>query len=82
MKEIHGIFVTGLDFMPVSDSAKAVTGENDFTLLSVSADNTVRVHQEPSRSKYENFWMIIVKILSKKKIKTASPKGRFCLHSS
>ena len=51
VKEAHGIFVTGLDFMPQSETARAVTGNQDFTLLSISADNTVRVHQEPARSK-------------------------------
>ena len=50
MKEIHSIFVTGLDFMPISDNAKAISDNQDFTLLSISADNTVRVHQEPTRS--------------------------------
>lgn len=49
VKEVHSIFVTGLDFMPVSEGTQAVTGNQDFTLLSISADNTVRVHQEPTR---------------------------------
>ena len=52
VKEVHSIFVTGLDFMPMSDNAKAISDNQDFTLLSISADNTVRVHQEPTRSRW------------------------------
>jgi len=49
VKEAHGIFVTGLEFLPVSENAREVTGSQDFSLLSISADNTVRIHQEPTR---------------------------------
>jgi len=62
VKEAHSIFVTGLDFLPTSEGTKAVTGHQDFTMLSISADNTVRVHQEPTRSKtcrlLNNFLMV------------------------
>ncbi|KAK3089037.1 hypothetical protein FSP39_000316 [Pinctada imbricata] len=49
IKEIHSIFVTGLAFMPSSEAARSVTGNQDFTLMSISADNTIRVHQVAPR---------------------------------
>ncbi|KAJ8306061.1 hypothetical protein KUTeg_016606 [Tegillarca granosa] len=50
VKEAHSIFVTGIEFMPSSEGARAVTGEQDFTLLSISADNTIRLHQVAPRN--------------------------------
>ena len=52
VKEAHSIFVTGLAFMPSSQAALAVTGNQDFTLMSISVDNTIRVHQVAPRSKF------------------------------
>lgn len=49
IKEAHNIFVTGLTFMPSSEAAQAITGNQDFTLLSISADNTIRLHQVAPR---------------------------------
>ena len=51
VREAHNIFVTGLDFLPSSKAKEEVTGDKDFTLLSISADNTIRVHQVAKRSK-------------------------------
>ncbi|XP_060608572.1 prolactin regulatory element-binding protein-like [Ruditapes philippinarum] len=59
IKEAHSIFVTGLDFMPVSEGARAVSGNQDFTLLSISADNTVRVHQEPTRGSVNAIFVLL-----------------------
>ncbi|WAR24632.1 PREB-like protein [Mya arenaria] len=59
VKEAHSIFVTGLDFMPTSENAREVTGTQDFHLLSISADNTIRLHQEPTRASYSAFILII-----------------------
>ena len=52
VKEVHNIFVTGVDFLCGSAGARAVTGGQDFTMLSVSADNSVRIHQVPVRGDY------------------------------
>ncbi|XP_033737895.1 prolactin regulatory element-binding protein-like isoform X1 [Pecten maximus] len=51
-KEAHSIFVTGIEFMPSSEGAREVTGNQDFTLLSISADNTIRMHQVAARNSY------------------------------
>ncbi|CAH1772795.1 unnamed protein product [Owenia fusiformis] len=59
VKEAHGIFVTGLDFFPSSDSTRAIMGDHDVNLLSISADNQVKVHQEPTRASYSAFWVLL-----------------------
>ena len=47
----HGIFVTGVEFLPVSSSTRAVTGKHDFNLLSISPDYMVQIHQ-PSEGSF------------------------------
>ncbi|XP_052255731.1 prolactin regulatory element-binding protein-like isoform X1 [Dreissena polymorpha] len=59
VKEAHNIFVTGLSFLPVSESVAAVSDAQDFSLLSISADNTVRLHQEPTRASYSAVVLIV-----------------------
>lgn len=54
VKEAHSIFVTGLAFMPSSEAAQAITGSQDFTLLSISADNTIRLHQVAPRGQWNS----------------------------
>ena len=49
VKEVHSIFVTAVEFLPASEATRAIVGHQDFNLLSVSADNTVRLHQMPER---------------------------------
>ncbi|XP_046366308.2 prolactin regulatory element-binding protein-like [Haliotis rufescens] len=58
VKEAHSIFVTGVEFMPSSEGARAVTGGQDFTLLSISADNTIKIHQVAPRGSYSAAWLI------------------------
>ena len=55
MKEAHSIFVTGVEFMPSSEGSRAVTGGQDFTLLSISADNTIKIHQVAPRGSQTMF---------------------------
>ncbi|XP_005098336.1 prolactin regulatory element-binding protein [Aplysia californica] len=62
VKEAHSIFVTGVEFMPSSEAARAVTGDQDFNLLSISADNTVRLHQCPERTFINPVWPILALI--------------------
>ncbi|KAL5017543.1 hypothetical protein ScPMuIL_007132 [Solemya velum] len=57
--EAHAIFVTGLDFMPCSEASLAVTGQKEFSLLSISADNTIRVHQVSPRESFSFFWVLV-----------------------
>ncbi|KAH9491729.1 hypothetical protein Btru_045662 [Bulinus truncatus] len=59
VKEAHSIFVTSVEFLPCSEAARAVTGNQDFNLLSVSADNTIRLHQCPERSTIHPIWIIL-----------------------
>ncbi|XP_022316787.2 guanine nucleotide-exchange factor SEC12-like isoform X1 [Crassostrea virginica] len=60
VKEAHSIFVTGLAFMPSSEAAQAITGNQDFTLLSISADNTIRLHQVAPRGSYSAALVIVL----------------------
>ncbi|ESO92505.1 hypothetical protein LOTGIDRAFT_232981 [Lottia gigantea] len=59
VKAAHGIFVTGVEFMSNSESCQAITGDKDFTLLSISADNTVKLHQVNPRGSISALWIII-----------------------
>lgn len=52
VKETHSIFVTGLEFLPMSEATRAIVGSQDFSMLSVSADNTIKIHHMPERSRY------------------------------
>ncbi|GFN97213.1 prolactin regulatory element-binding protein [Plakobranchus ocellatus] len=59
VKEAHSIFVTGLDFLPASEATRAVTGDHNYNLVSISADNMIRLHQSPERSSYHPVLIII-----------------------
>ncbi|XP_059174065.1 prolactin regulatory element-binding protein-like [Physella acuta] len=63
LKEAHSIFVTSVEFLPCSEATKAITGNQDFNLLSVSADNTIRLHQCPERSTMHPIWLIICLVI-------------------
>ncbi|XP_052831920.1 prolactin regulatory element-binding protein [Octopus bimaculoides] len=45
VQESHRIFITGVEFLPVSKSMRAVTGAHDFQLLSISPDHIVQIHK-------------------------------------
>lgn len=59
----HGIFVTGVEFLPISSSTRDVTGKHDFSLLTISPDYMVQIHQ-PSDGYFCRFeiglWLITV----------------------
>ncbi|XP_064617266.1 prolactin regulatory element-binding protein-like [Liolophura sinensis] len=59
IKAAHGIFVTGLEFMPSSEGSRQITGGQDLTLLSISADNTIKIHQVAARGSYSILWVIV-----------------------
>ena len=46
VKEAHNIFVTGVEFMPNSLTTRAIANDSEFTLVSISADNQIIMHQE------------------------------------
>ncbi|GAB1610747.1 prolactin regulatory element-binding protein-like [Argonauta hians] len=47
--EAHRIFVTGVEFLPVSKAMRAVTASShDFQLLSISPDHIIQIHRPHS----------------------------------
>ncbi|KAK2174544.1 hypothetical protein NP493_791g00016 [Ridgeia piscesae] len=58
VKQVHSIFVTGLDFAPSSATSRAITGNHDFTVFSISADNQVKMHQLAARAMYNPLWAL------------------------
>ncbi|XP_064624555.1 prolactin regulatory element-binding protein-like [Lineus longissimus] len=59
IKEAHNIFVTGVNFLPSTDSVRALTGTQDFTLLSISADDQIQYHQVKNRTSYSFIWIMV-----------------------
>ncbi|XP_025109805.1 prolactin regulatory element-binding protein-like isoform X1 [Pomacea canaliculata] len=59
VKETHSIFVTGLEFLPMSEATRAIVGSQDFSMLSVSADNTIKIHHMPERTSIHVFWVLL-----------------------
>lgn len=47
----HGMFVTGLEFLPTSLDGPAVTCPYEAAVVSISVDNRVCIHQVPFRRK-------------------------------
>ncbi|XP_014663700.1 PREDICTED: prolactin regulatory element-binding protein-like isoform X2 [Priapulus caudatus] len=61
----HGIFVTGLDFLPSRKESQAAHARaHDASLLSVSADNQVQIHHVPCRTMISVVWVIIGFVLA------------------
>ncbi|CAG2102613.1 unnamed protein product [Medioppia subpectinata] len=50
LSSAHNIFVTGVEFLNSSVAAQQLTGGNDASLVSVSVDNHIVVHQIPRRA--------------------------------
>lgn len=50
----HKTFVTGLEFTPAS----TISSLFDFTLLSISADNQIKMHQVNSRTLWNPLWAV------------------------
>ncbi|XP_076462540.1 guanine nucleotide-exchange factor SEC12-like [Babylonia areolata] len=63
VKEAHSIFVTGVEFLPTSEATRAIVGPQDFNLISVSADNTIRLHQMPERGSVRVIWIVLGAVL-------------------
>ncbi|KAF0297582.1 Prolactin regulatory element-binding protein [Amphibalanus amphitrite] len=45
----HHTFVTGLEFLPSGEAARAVTGNSDASVVSISVDNQVKIHHVAQR---------------------------------
>lgn len=41
MKDVHGIFVTGLSFVPMTRVTRELIGDMDTAVLSISADKKI-----------------------------------------
>jgi len=52
VKNGHKTFVTGLAFAPSSTAGQLVSGNSGFTLLSISIDNQLKLHQSPKPCMY------------------------------
>ncbi|GAB6028971.1 hypothetical protein CHUAL_004765 [Chamberlinius hualienensis] len=46
----HSIFITGLEFLPNSDNALQVVGNQDSSLVSISVDNQIQIHHIPKQA--------------------------------
>ncbi|GFS65752.1 prolactin regulatory element-binding protein [Trichonephila inaurata madagascariensis] len=46
---VHGIFVTGLEFLPSREESRRITGGHETSLISISVDNHVIIHHIPMR---------------------------------
>ncbi|XP_074642612.1 guanine nucleotide-exchange factor SEC12-like [Tubulanus polymorphus] len=59
IKDAHSIFVTGLLFLPSTEEVRSLTGAQDFSLISVSADNCIKLNQMPPRASFSAIWLLI-----------------------
>lgn len=60
----HSMFVTGLEFLPVSSDTHTVNSIAEAAVLSISVDNQVCIHSLPFRSTLPAWLAIIVIILT------------------
>lgn len=49
VERVHGIFVTGLEFLPSQEESRRITGGHEASLVSISVDNHVNIHHIPER---------------------------------
>ncbi|KAF5289046.1 hypothetical protein FQA39_LY03925 [Lamprigera yunnana] len=59
----HSMFVTGLEFLPVSSDPKTVNSIAEAAVLSISVDNQVCIHSLPFRSTLPA-WLAIIVIIA------------------
>ncbi|XP_055941497.1 prolactin regulatory element-binding protein-like [Argiope bruennichi] len=62
--KVHGIFVTGLEFLPTRDESRRITGGHETSLLSISIDNHVIIHHIPMRPSMGILTLITLFILT------------------
>ncbi|XP_034244081.1 prolactin regulatory element-binding protein [Thrips palmi] len=59
VRNAHGMFVTGLEFLPTSLDGPAVTCPYEAAVVSISVDNRVCIHQVPFRHSMP-VWLVLV----------------------
>lgn len=62
-EHVHGIFVTGLEFLQTSEETRRITGGHDSSLISISVDNHINVHYIPQPSTMGVFSIVIMFIM-------------------
>lgn len=60
----HNIFVTGLEFLPVCSESKRLTGDSDCSLISISVDRRIVLHNINRRKSIGFFTFIFTYLLS------------------
>ncbi|XP_026288995.1 prolactin regulatory element-binding protein [Frankliniella occidentalis] len=59
VRNAHGMFVTGLEFLPTSLDGPAITCPYEAAVVSISVDNRVCIHQVPFRQTMP-VWLVLV----------------------
>lgn len=59
VRNAHGMFVTGLEFLPTSLDGPAITCPYEAAVVSISVDNRVCIHQVPFRHTMP-VWLVLV----------------------
>ncbi|XP_067936430.1 guanine nucleotide-exchange factor SEC12-like [Watersipora subatra] len=63
VKGAHKTFVTGLAFSPNSAAGLLVTNHSQFSLVSISIDNQLKLHQPPQPSLWKSTCFLLVLLL-------------------
>lgn len=61
MEEAHSMFVTGLEFLPVTSGGQPITSCAEAAVLSISVDNRICIHSLAFRSEYSHKINFLVK---------------------
>lgn len=64
VERVHGIFVTGLEFLPTLGESRRITGGHEASLVSISVDNHVNIHHIPMRPSMGILTLITLLILT------------------
>ncbi|XP_070556235.1 guanine nucleotide-exchange factor SEC12-like [Ptychodera flava] len=59
VKDVHGIFVTGLSFVPLTERNSKILGEKDCALISISVDKQCKMVRVNKRSEYPIILMLL-----------------------
>ncbi|XP_015924539.1 guanine nucleotide-exchange factor SEC12 [Parasteatoda tepidariorum] len=62
VNHVHGIFVTGLEFLPTREETRRITGGQEASLISISVDNHIVIHHIPMKASigYLTFIMLLI----------------------
>lgn len=53
IEEAHSMFVTGLEWLPTNDAeSQMIRGYTDASVLSISCDNSLKIHHIPKPGTY------------------------------